>query len=90
MTTFTVNPAAPASLKVDHDLTSYNGVIVDNIDKIESGRYKLNVKGLNINYRANLRQSKNNTDILLQDRVDMIVEQKRNKDIFDVAFQEDG
>ena len=29
MTTFSVNPAAPTSLKIDHDLTSYKGVIVD-------------------------------------------------------------
>jgi len=33
MTTISVNPAAPAAIKEDHDLVGYNGVIVDNIDK---------------------------------------------------------
>jgi hypothetical protein len=33
MATFTKNPAAPAAVKEDHDLDSYNGVIIDNINK---------------------------------------------------------
>jgi len=42
MATFSKNPSAPTSLTVDHDLPAYNGVIVDNIDKIFKNSDALN------------------------------------------------